>query len=138
MKIKFDKNKIYKIVKAILIICVILYIIWKFYEYDNDKKTVLKNFEITTGRIVSYSIKGEYHNRTLTYIYKADNENYTRTMTPNVEFDSCYAENVFKCTNLKFIVIYSKNFPEKSLIDLSRQVQDMGILILPKTIKNFK
>jgi hypothetical protein len=88
-----------------------------------DKKDVLRDYSHTTGWIVSY-YKGSLDSyQLLTYKYFVKGRAYFREISPRVDFTECNRNFKF-CADKRFVVIYSKKRPSKSLIDLRHELKD--------------
>jgi hypothetical protein len=87
-----------------------------------NEKEVLKNPSYTTGWIISYNKVSSSQHRVLSYEYFAEGKLHRRKMAPSVDLSMCLGKN--KCKDKKFVVMYSKLHPGKSLIDLYHEVSD--------------
>ncbi len=131
-----DKKSIY--IGSILI--VVVFLAFNYYlKYQNKAytKDILKNYQVTTGHIVKYSISGDADNRILVYSYSVHNKNYNREITPNVYYDECQ-QDIKMCENKKFHVIYSTNSHEMSLIDLTHEINEIDSVYVKNNIKKFE
>jgi hypothetical protein len=125
-------------IQFFIYLAILIFAMVKISSYYSDKSVVLKDFMITEGKIIEYKVFGVGPNRYLTYEYIVDDRVYTREINgPNKRYDEC-SENHSLCENKKFIVIYSKNAPDKSLIDVTREIQEIRNPELPKTMRNFQ
>ena len=125
--------------KKISIVVFVVFMSIAFYVWvirDNDKKEILKYHEFTTGQITDYYIIGIHNTRYLTYKYAVNNKEYIRKINIQKNFDYCENE-IEKCTNKLFWVIYCPDKPEKSLIDLSNDIYGIDNPKIPFNTNNF-
>jgi hypothetical protein len=125
-------------VQFIIYLTIFIFAIFKIATYYSDKSLVLRDFKLTEGKITGYKVFGVGPNRYLTYEYEVNSKSYKREINePKRKYDECFKDPTL-CENKRFIVIYSTKSPEKSLIDLTREIQGTKNPELPKSLKNFQ
>ena len=101
---------------ALVIIIIMGFYIYNYYE----KNYIAKDFGITGGKIIDYSISGDVNNNFLTYEYYIESNRFYRDITTlNQTLDSCY-DNLKSCQEYRLMVVYSNQDNSKSLINLNR------------------
>ena len=111
---------------------------YKIIENIADKNEVRNNYQVTVGEIVEYKVFGVGPNRYLTYEYIVNGKKYKREINgPNRIFDEC-ADGIAFCSDKSFLVVYSRINPSKSMINLTREIQDTEDIELPKSLKSFQ
>ncbi|RPH27707.1 MAG: hypothetical protein EHM93_19150 [Bacteroidales bacterium] len=107
------------------------------YNY-NDKKIVLRNYKTSRGKIINYYRIGVEGVAYLEYEYFVPNKKYRREICPiSNKYDFC-DRNIERCKNKEFWVIYSRKYPSKSLINLTKEIQGLDNAEFPKTLDNFE
>ncbi len=103
-----------------------------------DKKSVKNDYKVTIGWIVEVKDFGIGPNRYLTYSYTVNGKLYTREIDgPNGDFSEC-KDDISLCKNKRFLVIYSPGNPKRSLIDLTREIQNIKNPELPEKLTMFQ
>ncbi len=107
----------YSNIKALLIFLLVLFLIYgyQWYQAHNIKMNYCK----TLGELTYYSNFDAEYKTSLEYLYRVDSIEYKRMITLSdaiPHFSNCLGS----CGNMKFIVIYSKNDPSKSLVYLHK------------------
>lgn len=128
------KDRIRNIIVFILFIIVTVYLLGRDYL---NKELVLDNYSITEGHIVDFYMVGEFDTQYMVYEYTVDRITFSRKINPSKNLDSCY-DNAEKCGKAKFLVIYSKVDPSKSLINLSVISQGLDNLRIQINTKEFE
>lgn len=105
---------------------------------SKHKGYVKSHYSITTGRIVKYKSVGIYESIYLTYLYQIDNRIYYREINTDVDFPICINIDNEECKRKLFWVIYSPEHPQKSLINLSVEIQNISNPIFPKSLEHFE
>lgn len=101
---------------ALVIIIIIGFYIYNYYE----KYYIVKDFGITGGKIIDYSISGDVNNNFIKYEYHVGSSRFYRDITTlNQTLDSCY-DNIKNCQGYRLMVVYSNEDNSKSLINLNR------------------
>ena len=117
-------------------------VVWSIYsktQYDNYKKEIFRDYEITTGYLIGYSIIGDANDRILTYKYFASGKRIKRKLTPPTTYDYDYcASNFNLCKGTKFHVIFSTNNPKKSLIDLTHEIDSIDSIYVSANLDKFE
>jgi hypothetical protein len=106
---------------VVLSVTIITSVICKKISNEIDRNEVLKDYEQTVGMMVSYYKIGNASRRSLTYKYLVNGKYYTRKISPQVDFSPCN-KNFELCSDKRFVVIYSRRHPYKSLIDLHHEI----------------
>ena len=126
------------LVSSLILLSVFIVIAYKTFEITMDRLVVLKEYSVTTGKIIDYNIFGDGPSIHLTYEYLVNGKTYTRLINgPKKHYDEC-ENNLMACSVKRFLVIYSINYPNKSLINLTREVQDIENLVPPKSLRGFQ
>jgi hypothetical protein len=111
---------------------------YKIANYYSEKGYVKKNYFITEGKIVKYDEIGIEPKRYLTYSYFVDGKLFKREIYgPNKIYYECLDE-ISLCDKKRFFVIYSKKHPERSLIDLTVEIQDIDNRKFPNNLSKFQ
>ncbi len=118
-------------------IIIILIIIFDNYINSRNEENILNNYDITIGQIVDYSISGDADNRILVYNYVVEKKVYSRKISPSKYYDNCYYDKQ-KCFDKKFHVIYSKKYPEYSLIDISKEINIIDSNYVKNNLERFE
>lgn len=105
------------------------------HKYISEKKDILKNHGITKGYFISYDKIGGTGNPYITYSYIVNNVEYRNQVPGLTKYEYCYKNN---CTDKIFWVLYSPENPENSLIDLTKEIQDITQSVFPLTLDNFR
>lgn len=127
-----------KIIRYMIFTAIFCVALFKIISNSIDTIDVKNDYLITTGKIVEYKVFGVGPNRYLTYSYQVNGRNYTRKINgPNRTYDEC-AENLSLCSEKKFVVIYSKQKPSKSLIDVTREISSTQEIAKPLDLKSFQ
>jgi hypothetical protein len=131
------KSKL-KIPQFLLYLVIFGFASYKIVEYYSDKAIVKNNYKLTIGKIVEYDEIGIEPKSFLTYSYTANGKLYKREICcPNKVYDGC-AENIALCDKKRFVVLYSKSHPEKSLIDLTLEIQEVKNPKFPNSLSKFQ
>ena len=121
-----------------MLIASFLFLSYKVFENVMDKIEINKEYNITVGKIVKYHIFGVGSNRHVTYEYHVNGISYTRLINgPKRHFDEC-DENIELCADKYFLVVYSIYYPNKSLIDFTKEVQNINNIRRPKSLVGFQ
>jgi hypothetical protein len=132
------KSSKLNILQLIIYCAIFIFAGFKIANYYSDKLYVKNDFLITKGKIVEYDEFGVGPNRYLTYSYNVDGKEFKRKINgPNASFDECRELNS-KCEHKRFFVIYSPKHPERSLIDLTLEIQDFEKPEFPSTLIRFQ
>lgn len=118
-----------------LILLIIACAVWIY--RDKTKQDILQHYDITKGQIVDYYIISVDITHYLEYKYNVDDIEYLRKINPVTHFDQC-ENNLNLCEDKLFWVIYDPDAPEKSLIDLTVEIQDIENPPFPETLDNFE
>ncbi len=110
------KNKKDFIVLTIIISLFIIGSIIQSFIKESDKNFIIKNYAVTVGTFESFKIVGADNNPYLTYKYNVEGKVYYRTIWPKKNPYYCEEND---CQGKAWFVIYSKEKPEKSLVDFS-------------------
>lgn len=98
----------------------VIIIIIGFYVYNyHEKNYIAKDFGITGGKIIDYTIIGDFNTKYLKYEYFVGNKLFYREFDVSIGIDSCY-NNLKKCQDYRLMVVYSNEDNSKSLINLNR------------------
>lgn len=125
-------------IQFFIYLAIFIFALLKIFDHYSEKSLVLKDFLITEGKIVEYKMFGVGPNRYLIYEYIVNGKTYAREINgPNKRYDECF-ENPSLYENRRFFVIYSKHSPDKSLIDITREIQGITNPELPKNMRNFQ
>ncbi|WP_109831529.1 hypothetical protein [Reichenbachiella versicolor] len=121
-----------------VIILIVLWVCWRYYDKGINKNKVLENFDLTTGRAVKYESIGTIKNYYLKYEYLVNRKKYQdETSVPYKFFPNC--EHDFSvCSDKRFWVAYQKDDPSNSLINLYIEIQDIENPKPPETLDNFR
>ncbi len=90
-------------------------IVQSFFE-ESNKNFIKKDYVVTAGMFESFRKVGAENHPYLTYKYKVEGKAYYRTIWPKKNPYYCEDNN---CEGKIWFVIYSKEKPQKSLIDFS-------------------
>lgn len=119
-------------VSALIVLSVFLIIAYKTFEKTMDRIEVRKEYNVTTGKIIDYNVLQDGPSIHLTYEYTVNGRTFTRLINgPKKHFNEC-EDNIEHCSDKRFLVIYSKNYPNKSLINLTKEIQ--GHITVPNNI----
>ncbi len=133
--VKFKNGLTKDSIFLILFLAIIIPILLFYYQGKNE---ILKKHLSTTGRIIYYSTIGEANSPSLEYEYFVDGVKFTRHMRPSIsKLDSC-EKDINLCNKVFFTVIFSPENPEKSLIDLTKQMPYTKNPKPPKELKYFE
>jgi hypothetical protein len=122
----------------IIYLALLIFIGYKFVDFYYDKYYVKHNYQITIGKIIEYEEFGIGPNRYLTYSYIVNGSEIRREIdSPRVIFKECL-EPGKKCDEKRFFVIYSRKHPERSLIDLTFEIQGIVNPNFPSSLLNFQ
>jgi hypothetical protein len=121
-----------------LIILIAGWVIYKNIDYGQSKKAILADYEKTYGKIIGYSEIGTHRSTYHEYEYIVDGFTYTRRFNSGYKMSECHHELTQKCLSKRFWVIYLKEDPSISLIDLSNDIQGIKNPEFPKSLANFK
>lgn len=111
---------------------------YKIVDYYSDKAVVKNNYNLTIGKIIEYNEIGIEPKRFITYSYTVNGKLYKREICcPKKTYDEC-GENISLCDKKRFVVLYSKAHPEKSLIDLTLDIKEIKDPIFPSTLNKFQ
>ena len=107
-----------------------------------DRELVLGDFGITEGWITYYWDRGNQSDagvgRQIGYKYKAGKKEYYRKVGTRAKFPECEELNKI-CLKKRFVVIYSKSDPSKSLIYFKQAADELKDSVLLKTkIQHFQ
>ena len=115
----------------------ILFVFLTIEKIDN-RKQVANRYDKTIGTIVKYDIFGDGPNRHVIYEYTVNDKIYTRLINgPKKLYDEC-DEDISLCSQKKFLVLYSRKYPSKSLIDLTKEIDDINEVQIPNSLRNFQ
>jgi len=132
MNRKFSRNDlIYIILFSVFLFGAIVY----NYNEKEDRVLIKNNYSITKGRFVDYDKVGDTSTPYITYSYEVEGKLYKRQVYGDRKYEYCYRND---CSNLLFWVIYSPANPEKSLIDLTTEIQGLENPPFPETLENFE
>ncbi len=98
---------------------------------------IKKNFQSTIGNFSFYYEQADGGRSKLNYYYYVNNKKYSRTIQCGNKFSYCKSQ-LLECKSKRFWVIYSTNKPNRSLIDLTHEIQGIENPPFPKTLDNFK
>jgi hypothetical protein len=122
----------------IIYLALLIFIGYKFLDYYYDKFYIKHDYQITIGKIIEYEEFGIGPNRYLTYSYIVQGCEIRREIdSPRVIFKECM-EPSKKCDEKRFFVIYSPQHPERNLIDLTLEIQDIVNPDFPSSLLNFQ
>jgi hypothetical protein len=122
----------------IIYLALLIFIGYKFVDFYYDKYYVKHDYQITIGKIIEYEEFGIGPNRYLTYSYIVNGSEIRREIdSPRVIFKECL-EPSKKCDEKRFFVIYSRKHPERSLIDLTFEIQGIVNPNFPSSLLNFQ
>jgi hypothetical protein len=122
------------IFQFIIYLAIFIFAGYKIVNYYSDKLYIKNDFLITKGKIVKCDEFGVGPNKYLTYSYIVEGKEFKREINgPNVTFDDCKEQNS-KCEHKRFFVIYSPKHPERSLIDLTLEIQEVEDPKFPSTL----
>lgn len=109
--------------EKILLVALVLFVLGVIIFNYLSRKEIIEDYEVTGGKIVAYSMSGDFNDQILTYEYFVEGNRFSRKFTTlNQIIDSCYY-NLENC-EYKLTVIYSKKDNCKSLINLERLYVD--------------
>lgn len=121
---------------VILIGIVIILFVW--YYLDAKKTSEIKNnFDKTLGTLINYkdATGVEGTNIVIEYKYWAGAKMYSRKIQTMSKFQRCQ-DNPLNCMGKKYWVIYQKDNPEKSLINMEFEIKGDSTLF-PQLLDNF-
>jgi hypothetical protein len=126
------------LIQFLIYLVIFIFAGFKIANYFSDKSYVTRDFLITEGKLLEYSEFGIGPNRYLTYSYIVNGKTFKREINgPIKNYDEC-AENISLCEKKRFFVIYSKKRPEKSLIDVTFEIQGIKDPLFPNDLSNFQ
>lgn len=129
------RNDLYYRLIVILIVSLLLI---PFGLNQCDKQIVINDYDQTLGWIIDYNEFGIGPNTYLTYEFIVGNYKYSREINgPYIKFPEC-EDDIKLCKDKRFLVIYSKKNPKKSLINLTREFKKGDIPSMPSELKNFQ
>lgn len=131
-KIKYARITVYAFF-AIIIASIVIYTLNEI----RIKKMVLNNYKTTIAYVEDVGVVGIESNVFLTYSYIVNNVKYERTIQAPYEFEDCCEPKTNKCCTAKYWVIYSINKPDKSLINLTIDLQGIKNPIFPESLDYF-
>ncbi len=103
----------------------------------NKNKYVRKDYKITKGFVKSVNDIGVESKSFLSYYYFVESRRYERTIRVSREFENCCDDKNNKCCTSIFWVIYSTKKHDRSLINISLDLQDIENPEFPESIANF-
>jgi hypothetical protein len=133
----FDAAKIVAVAVSLLLAAFIIG--FGYFQKSSNREAVEKGFDKTQGWIE------EYHDRrnsdaggiAITYGYKVGDHLFRREITGSAALSDCDGPMNDVCSHKRFWVIYSKEDPRKSLINLEMEIQDVSHPQFPETIEDF-
>ncbi|MCG8581568.1 MAG: hypothetical protein MI866_16705 [Bacteroidales bacterium] len=132
MNRKFSKKDIIGVsVFAILILIAV------FFAVDEKlvEQQIKMNYSVTKGSFVSYNESGGDRNAYVRYSITINDSVYFRKVMPKKYFGKCQEKD---CTGKRFWVIFLPSAPEKSLIDLTTEIQGEENPPFPSSLDNFQ
>lgn len=135
MKQKISSNNLIGII--LISIAFIVFIIKTFGILDN-RNQVIAEYNKTVGVIKEYNIFGDGPSIHIKYEYNVSGKTYSRLVNGNITNNNSLSEGIDDYVGKKFLVIYSRKHPEKSLIDLSREIDKIQDIDIPKSLHNFQ
>ncbi|MBN2611257.1 MAG: hypothetical protein JXB00_06850 [Bacteroidales bacterium] len=133
MNIRINKENIKWIVVGIILLSLL------FLKDRTNKRVVKADPAVTFGVIKKFYSPGTDGGESLVYTYKINGKEYKRATDPSDELNNCI--NNKNCIGKKFIVLYSKSKPSKSLINLQEElIGDFNpdTLKVPDSFDNFE
>ena len=105
-------------------------------------REVKNDYSVTKGWILDYeeTLNSDLGSRTsITYTYELEGKRYTREIYAAKQFSECYNGETIgnACERKRFWVIYSKEDPSKSLINLQIDIQNIANPVFPETTDEF-
>jgi len=88
------------------------------------------------GQFMRVGSVGDGSSRFVEVSYNVDGKIYYRTTSSDYYFDLCMQNK--SCSNKKFWVMYLVKDPEKSLVDISKEIQNVENPQIPINFENFK
>jgi hypothetical protein len=111
----------------LIIAAIVLFLImWGVSLYrETRSKPIKENYGVTVGKIVHYytsdkSVEGK--GIKLRYSYIVEGKVFTRYLSTHFSINGCGANIDEVCSKKRFWVLYSKNNPEESLVNLKVEV----------------
>src|SRR6201988_230360 len=103
----------------------IVVILFVLYYLDNrNRRDIMKDFEKTFGILTKYedasSIEGS--NVIIEYSFTVNSKVYSRRTHTMHKFKKCQ-DNPLNCIGKKYWVIYQRNHPENSLVDIEIEIE---------------
>lgn len=105
---------------------------------EKEREYVLKSYDKTIGEIKEVNSIGVERKTFLTYTYTVGYRKYERTVKVSSELQGCCDLQTNPCCLARYWVIYSKDKPEKSLINLSMDLQSESNPTFPKSLEYFR
>ena len=105
-------------------------------------REVKNDYAVTKGWILDYeeTLNSDLGSRTsITYTYEVGGKRYLRNIDAAKRFSECYNGETIgnACERKRFWVIYSKEDPSKSLINLQIDIQNTANPVFPETVDEF-
>jgi len=131
------KGKGQRIGLAILIgIVVILFVL--YYLDVGNRREITNDFEKTLGILTKYedasSVEGR--NINIEYSFTVDSKVYSRKIRTMTKFKKCQ-DNPLNCIGKKYWVIYQKNHPENSLVNIEFEIEVENSNSFPDSLSDF-
>ncbi len=125
------------IIIVILCVLAVYLLITENIKYSADKKLIFSDYAFAKGHMIDFDNIGDIGTRYLEYEYTVDSITYTNRVVCSKNYDKCVKE-LWRCSHIKFWVMYSVKEPSKSLIDYSREVQNDTTINYPTDFSKFK
>ena len=116
-----------------------LYLLYNAFSEKWEAKEIKENHLITQGWITSYRntrFTDLLSKRKITYAYQVDEELFSRQVGSQLSFPECKPLGA-ACTNKRFWVIYAKDHPDRSLINLTVDIQKQSDPTFPEALDDF-
>lgn len=122
----------------VLVFIVFIWLGWRYYKKDINKKAVVENHFFAIGKISDYRSVGTYRNYYLTYSFNIGNKSYSKsTSIPYKLFPDCEYDFSL-CSDKEFWVAYEEGNPSNSLINLDIEIQGIESPVPPPSLDGFR
>lgn len=117
-----------------ILVAIILYNLYNGYK---ERVLVQNNYAFTYGKIVYCSVGGDASSVRMIYEYKVDNVFYNKTILRlKSKYEIC-CKDIRYCSDKRFWVAYSMKKPNKSMINLFKEIQNEKEPKPPVNLDNF-
>jgi hypothetical protein len=141
-KIEGDSSRFANFLIVLFLVMAVSFIVYQNIKSANDAASIKQGYVKDQAWIVSYSRYGPSDagsGVTIRYGYSVDSILFTREVSVStIVFPECEDSLTIACAAKRFWVIYSKDDPDKSLINLKIQTQSYRNPPFPESLDDFR